>query len=463
MFQRSTVIASEVLLFLALQWFIDTSATLKEKKRNFVIASSIALSPGFFIIDHIHFQYNGFLFSFLVLSIVNAKLGNHIMCAFWFSVLLCFKHIFMYMAPAFFVYLLSAYCIKRRSFKSSDGICTNFKLLLFDTVKWYNLLQLAAVVLAVFSVAFGPFIYYGEIPQLIKRLFPFSRGLTHAYWAPNFWALYSFVDRVLIQLAKRVPGFEKLICLLLKKSTPIDYSHADSLTRGIVGDVEFLFLPQIQPQHTFLLTLFYEILSLIPLFIRPSYERFLGAITYCAWTSFLFGWHVHEKAVLLMIVPFTFCVVQDRKLLMPFQTLAAASYTSLFPLLFGSAEWLFKALITFVWVVVFQTSFNEVCHFSTTMSRRVGAFDRLNVIYTFMLMPMCGIIQVLNIESRNFLTLQRLEFLRLMCYSVYCSLGIVSSWNSFSWLYFLDDSVWEEKNGDKTDRPERPERSLVNE
>ncbi|QPG75042.1 hypothetical protein FOA43_002382 [Brettanomyces nanus] len=444
-FQRSTVIASEILLFLALQWLIDTSSSLKEKKRNFVIACSISLSPGFFIIDHIHFQYNGFLFSFLVLSLVNAKLGNYVSCAFWFAVLLCFKHIFLYMAPAFFVYLLSVYCIKHRRFSTKDGILANLKLFLFDTVIWSHLFQLGAVVIAVFAVALGPFIYYGSMPQLLKRLFPFSRGLTHAYWAPNFWALYSFIDRVLIQLAKRIPGVEKFLCLFLKKSYPIDYSNANSLTRGIVGDVEFLFLPEIQPKHTFFLTLFYEMLSMIQLFINPTYQRFLGAVTYCAWTSFLFGWHVHEKAALLMIIPFTFCVVQDRKLLPSFQTLTAASYVSLFPLLFGSAEWLFKALITFVWVVVFQTSFNEVCHFSTTRTRRVVALDRLNIIYVFLLIPMCAIIQMIDIESRNFPSLQKLGFASLMTYSVYCAFGIVTSWNSFSWLYFLDDSVWEEK------------------
>lgn len=65
-------------------------------------------------------------------------------------------------------------------------------------IKWGNLIKLGGSVLGVFGVAFGPFVYWGQGGQLLGRLFPFSRGLCHAYWAPNVWALYSFLDRALI-------------------------------------------------------------------------------------------------------------------------------------------------------------------------------------------------------------------------------------------------------------------------
>lgn len=39
------------------------------------------------------------------------------------------------------------------------------------------------------------------------------------------------------------------------------------------------------------------------LWIVPTYKSFLTALTLCGYTSYMFGWHVHEKAILLVLVP----------------------------------------------------------------------------------------------------------------------------------------------------------------
>ena len=56
-----------------------------------IIGLSIALHPGFLILDSIHFQYNAFLFGLMIWSLVGAKEGKPIVCAGFFASLLMFK------------------------------------------------------------------------------------------------------------------------------------------------------------------------------------------------------------------------------------------------------------------------------------------------------------------------------------------------------------------------------------
>ncbi|CAN9260637.1 unnamed protein product [Alternaria alternata] len=112
-FQRTTVIVTELVLVYALHLYVKTS---KSKVTAHAAALSVLLSPGLLIIDHIHFQYNGFLYGILILSMVLARNNSTLLLSgLLFAALLCLKHIYLYLAPAYFVYLLRAYCLGQRS------------------------------------------------------------------------------------------------------------------------------------------------------------------------------------------------------------------------------------------------------------------------------------------------------------------------------------------------------------
>jgi alpha-1,3-glucosyltransferase len=113
-------------------------------------------------------------------------------------------------------------------------------------------------------------------------------------------------------------------------SLPINDEGVTSTSRGLVGDTVFAVIPNVKPIHTFqitvafqlvnycyapkvpLLTVLYQIF-LAKLWWTPSYKSFVTALTLCGYSSFMFGWHVHEKAILLVLVPLRYSL-----LLMPF-------------------------------------------------------------------------------------------------------------------------------------------------
>ncbi|KAK9492347.1 glycosyl transferase [Lipomyces doorenjongii] len=408
-FQRTSVILSELVLVYALQSYIRLRLE-NNRQPAYAIAMSIYFSPGFLMIDNIHFQYNAMLFGIFVWSVVAMKQQRFLLGAILFAVLLSFKHIFLYLAPAYFAYLLRVYCLDFSNFSRKS---------LMSAVRWKNSIRLGLSVILVALIAFGPFIYLGQITQLLKRLFPFSRGLCHAYWAPNIWALYSATDRALFLLFR------------MFLNNPLYAEDSASLTRGLVGISSFNVLPDVQPRTTFLLTTFYQLIALIPMVINPTHDKFVSALTLCGYASFLFGWHVHEKAILLVIVPFSFLTLKDRRYLTPFYLLAVAGYVSLFPLIFTSPEAPIKYLYTFTWIFAFYNVFDDLAPVRTT--RRVFLLDRIARVYLLGFIPLLLFVALYD----RFAIFKGFDFLRLMLISTYCSLGIIGSFIGFSWLYLF--------------------------
>lgn len=96
------------------------------------------------------------------------------------------------------------------------------------------------------------------------------------------------------------------------------------------------------------------------LFFTRTWTDFVSAVTLCGYASFLFGWHVHEKAILLVIIPFSLIALQDRRHLGAFRPLAVAGHISLFPLLFTAQEAPVKVGYTLAWLIIFLTAFDRL-------------------------------------------------------------------------------------------------------
>ncbi|XP_062949353.1 probable dolichyl pyrophosphate Glc1Man9GlcNAc2 alpha-1,3-glucosyltransferase isoform X5 [Cynocephalus volans] len=115
LFQRFSVIFTDALFVYAVHECckcIDGKKASKEltEKPKFILSVLLLWNFGLLIVDHIHFQYNGFLFGLMLLSIARLFQKRHMEGAFLFAVLLHFKHIYLYVAPAYGVYLLRSYC-----------------------------------------------------------------------------------------------------------------------------------------------------------------------------------------------------------------------------------------------------------------------------------------------------------------------------------------------------------------
>lgn len=165
--------------------------------------------------------------------------------------------------------------------------------------------------------------------------------------------------------------------------------------------------------------------------MRPSWDMFVGAVTLCGYASFLFGWHVHEKAILLVIIPFSLLALKDRRYLGAFRPLAVAGHVSLFPLLFTAAEFPVKTVYTIFWLIAFLLVFDRLAPVSSRP--RLFLLDRFSVLYITMSIPLvayCSLFHQL-IFGDNY------EFLPLMFISSYSAVGVVGSWIGFSVVYFV--------------------------
>lgn len=392
------------------------------------IALLLLLQPGLLLVDHIHFQYNGFLSGILILSIACILRGNYESGSFWFALLLNFKHIYLYCAPAYGMYLLASYCSAKESYRSW--------IVSFMT----KIIRLGLLVTTVFIITYLPFADKETLTQIVARLFPFKRGLTHAYWAPNIWSLYNTADKILATV------FKDSLKVAFDLNSISGSKHVSS-TSGLVLEYEHQYLPSVRPLTTFILVAVFTIplvLKFLINFNRISPDLFLKGVTLAAFTSFMFGWHVHEKAIIIVLIPMIPLSLVNSNLRHTFLRLTLLGTYSLFPLLYEPAEYLTKLTLLIAYYSYArslnpsnfkdrdrqqQKQHHQLGLLKSIWCRFYNLLDRLFVIFVIVIEIYITLIHgKLNYSWNPLVGLNKFEFLPLMLNSSFCAFGITLSY-----------------------------------
>lgn len=297
--------------------------------------------------------------------------------------------------------------------------------------------------------------------QVLSRLFPFKRGLCHAYWAPNFWAIYNMLDK---------------IASIVFKITP----NTSSNTGGLVQEYEHQYLPVVRPIATFVLT-FVAILPCVLKIAFSSYSRWVElawiycAISYqyliesfqsdskiglhtwncymwpffihvwmaCTWKSHTIGVHSIEVCLLILNemnirskselkwISFNFSLLLTQNSTDAKQTLflsVVANY-SLFPLLFTANLLVIKSSLFLLYTIILVFGIHSL---NLTNGRRFI----LSWLELFYVVGLFGIFVYEICIQYVFKLDSKLPFLPLLLTSVYCSIGVIYFWLSF-YINFL--------------------------
>jgi len=350
------------------------------------------LNAGLLLVDHIHFQYNGLLLGLLVLCLDLAHRRQHLALAFVFSCLVLMKHLFVTLAPVFGLYLIRVYVLQdyfRRTSASLQqqqqqqqqqhrGGKPSWMQFFLACARF---LMLVIISLGALIATFAPFFLYTnngmqQLWQIKERLLPFGRGLLHAYWAPNFWALYYFVDKVCVVIAKKKLLGSRMLQLVEAATASATGDNSNGLmtgivsaTSGIVGVSKPMLLPAISPLICLLIFLLALTPCLVRLWNKPSPHLLAKSIVYASMTHFMFGYHVHEKAILVPLVVQALVSTSTPEASHLFLLIAAGGIFGLWPLFLPTmrSELLAKSALTCTYLLLAHTLFSS---FFTSFSSR---------------------------------------------------------------------------------------------
>ncbi|KAJ5162277.1 hypothetical protein N7492_007669 [Penicillium capsulatum] len=289
-YMRATVIISEYLVYIpAVVNFLRRYSRIQgvHAWSASIALVAILLQPATILIDHGHFQYNTVMLGLVVASLDAILAGRMLWACIFFVGALGFKQMALYYAPAMFAYLL--------------GICV------FPKIRVLRLVGIALVTVAAFALLFAPVLLgvmgvesrmvlasapqppllqllpisldHNSVPyailfqlaQIIHRVFPFARGLFEDKVANAWCVIHTFY---------KLNGFNTS---LLQRASLVATLASITVPCAII-------------------------------FRRPRASLLLPALACVSWGFFLFSFQVHEKSVLLPLLPMTLSLAGEGEL-----------------------------------------------------------------------------------------------------------------------------------------------------
>ena len=285
---RATVLASEFVIFVPALVVVTRRvmrAHRADQWESWLALVALLLQPSTILIDHGHFQYNAVMLGFTLGSISSFYMERWLWCCIFFVAAIGFKQMALYYAPAVFASLL--------------GVC------FFPRINAPRLARIAAVTLLSFALLFTPLLVgaylngpvmdeQGEPLIVPLPIAPPGSGLARALSDPR--ERYFSMVQQLAQSVHRMFPFARgifedkvanLWCVL-----------------NVVVKLRFYPIGLLQ-RASLVVTLIATLPPCLVLFLRPRSEALLYGFAATAWAFFLCSFQVHEKSVLLPLLPMT--------------------------------------------------------------------------------------------------------------------------------------------------------------
>ncbi|XP_022761599.1 probable dolichyl pyrophosphate Man9GlcNAc2 alpha-1,3-glucosyltransferase [Durio zibethinus] len=267
---RWTVLSSDVLIFFpAVLYFVLVYRGMGQKSDVAWHVAMILLSPCLILIDHGHFQYNCISLGLTTAAVAAALSQKDLVASVLYCLALNHKQMSAYFAPAFFSYLL--------------GRCLRNKNPLLEVSK------LGLMVIGTFAIVWWPYLHSKDAALgVLSRLAPFERGIYEDYVA-NFWCTSSMLVK-----------WKKL------------YTTQSLRIFSLVA------------------TLLTCLPSMVQQVLSPSSKGFLYGLLNSSFSFYLFSFQVHEKSILLPLLPLSLLALEEPRSLL---WLTHFAMFSMFPLL----------------------------------------------------------------------------------------------------------------------------------